>query len=171
MELSFTGTFDQKVDSKGRMSIPAGLRRVLEAGDPQFASTGLARMMVVYGPHLSGHLQAYTITEFNRIATKIRKMKRGSVEQRRTARLILGHSELAEVDRDGRVVLHRDRRAQIGLEGWVSYVGLGAYFEIWNKADTESAMDDIDSWLEDMGPDFDPLMLLPDDEPDGEDGG
>ena len=44
MVLSFTGEHTQKVDGKGRMSIPADFRRVLEAGDPEW-TTGLSPRM------------------------------------------------------------------------------------------------------------------------------
>ncbi|MEM9123456.1 MAG: MraZ N-terminal domain-containing protein, partial [Pseudomonadota bacterium] len=36
----FRGEFDQRVDGKGRMSIPASFRRVLEQGDPNWSSGG-----------------------------------------------------------------------------------------------------------------------------------
>lgn len=165
MDLSFTGTHGQKVDSKRRMSIPADLRRVLEQGDPQFEARGVARMYVLYGPHLKDHLQAYTVNGFNGIAHRItKKMKLGSPEQKRTARLILGHSEVVEVDRDGRVVLAKERREQIGLGDQVKYIGMGPHFEIWNKASTEEVDVDLADWLLDQGEDFDPLVLVPDEE-------
>lgn len=144
------------------MSIPADLRRELEAGDVQFPATQIVRMKIVYGRHLKGHLQAYAMDDFAKISANINKMKRGSVERRRAAQLILASSVTIEVDRDGRIVLPKERREQIGLEGEVRYIGLGEYFEIWNKADTEEQFDDLDAWLDEMGDDFDPLTLVPD---------
>ena len=37
MAEAFRGEFNQKVDGKARVSIPAPFRRVLEAGDPDLA--------------------------------------------------------------------------------------------------------------------------------------
>jgi len=45
--LSFTGEHTQKVDSKGRMSIPADFRRVLEAGDPAWNPGQSPRMYLL----------------------------------------------------------------------------------------------------------------------------
>lgn len=162
MDLSFTGTFDQRVDAKGRMSIPSDLRRVLEQGDPQYDHAKTPRMVVLYGPHLADHLRAYTIRDFQQIATNIRAMKRGSIEQRRAAQLILAHSVTIEVDKDGRVVLPKKQREKIALEGEVRYAGMGEYFEIWNKTATEDELGDLDSWLAEMGDGFDPLSMVPD---------
>lgn len=162
MEQSFTGTFDQKVDSKWRMSVPADLRRVLEDCDPDFAATKTTRMKVLYGRHLKDHLRVYTMDAFAQIARNIQAMKRGSVEQRRAAQSILAHSATIEVDKDGRIVLPKHMREKIELGSEVHYLGLGEYFEIWNKVSADEEFDDLDAWLDEMGDGFDPLSIVPD---------
>lgn len=160
--LSFRGEFNQKVDGKGRMSIPADFRRVLEDGDPQHPETPNPRVVVLYGPHLKNHLQAYTIEAMAEIEAQIQALPRGSAERKRASRLILSKSWAAEVDRDGRIVLPKERREQIGLEGEATMVAMLDYFEIWNRDTyeaTEAAEDE--AYLEEMGDDFDPMTLLP----------
>ena len=61
MVLSFTGTYTLKVDAKGRMSIPADFRRVLEGGDPDWTAGLFPRMYLLYGDHLVNKLHAYTV--------------------------------------------------------------------------------------------------------------
>ncbi|MDG1769388.1 MAG: MraZ N-terminal domain containing protein, partial [Yoonia sp.] len=56
MVLSFTGEHIQKVDGKGRMSIPADFRRVLESQDPDWTDGLNPRMYLLYGDHLKKEL-------------------------------------------------------------------------------------------------------------------
>lgn len=161
MTLSFRGEFNQKVDGKGRMSIPADFRRVLESGDPRCPENPLPRMVVLYGPHLKNCLHAYTIDAMAEIEADIKKLPRGSNERKQASRMILGKSWETEVDKDGRIVLPKDRRAQIDLSGEAVMVAMGDYFEIWN-AKTFNAVEgaENDAFMAEMPDDFDPLSLL-----------
>lgn len=161
MTLSFRGEFHQKVDGKGRMSIPADFRAVLADGDPRCPEIPLPRIVVLHGPHLKNCLHAYTIDAMAEIEDGIRKLPRGSVERRRASRMILGKSWSTEIDKDGRIVLPQRLRQQIGLTDEAVMAAMGDYFEIWNAQtyeELESA--ETDAWLEDMPEDFDPLSLI-----------
>ena len=60
MVLSFTGEHTQKVDGKGRMSIPADFRRVLESQDPDWTDGLNPRMYLLYGDHLKKELHLHS---------------------------------------------------------------------------------------------------------------
>jgi MraZ protein len=155
------------VDGKGRMSIPADFRRVLEAGDPTWSEGHAPKLKVLYGDHLDRALHVYTIDAFNDIAQDIQAMPRGSENRRHLQRLILGQSLTAEVDKDGRCVIPIKQREKIGLtDGEVYFSGAGEYFEIW-KADTFAETEGrlTDDWLKGKPQGFDPLVLL--DQPKG----
>ena len=161
MGLSFTGEFNQKVDGKGRVSIPADFRRVLEAGDPAFPENPNPRMVVLYGKHLKNCLHVYTIEAMAEIEADIKALPRGSAARKQASRLILGKAWTTEIDRDGRIVLPKERREQIAVEGEATMAAMGDYFEIWNRATyeaTEAA--ETDAFLREMPEDFDPLSLL-----------
>ena len=162
--LSFRGEFSQKVDGKGRMSIPADFRRVLEAGDPDYPEKRpTARMVVLYGPHLKNCLHAYTIDDMAEIEAGIRALPRGSAKRKQAGRMILGKSWETEVDRDGRIVLPKDRRAQINLDDEAVMSAMGDFFEIWNAATYgEIEAPETEDYLSDMPDDFDPLSLIDD---------
>lgn len=166
MVLSFRGEFNQKVDGKGRMSIPADFRAVLTDGDPRCPEIPNPRMVVLHGPHLKNCLHAYTIDAMAEIEAGIRKLPRGSAERKRASRMILGKSWDTEVDKDGRIVLPQRLRQQIGLSTESVMVAMGDYFEIWN-ADTYDVIEnaETDAWLAELPDDFDPLSLI--DGPDG----
>ena len=161
MVLSFRGEFNQKVDGKGRMSIPADFRAVLSDGDPRCPENPLPRLVVLHGPHLKGCLHAYTIDAMAEIEAGIRRLPRGSVERKRASRLILGKSWDTEVEKDGRIVLPQRLRQQIGLEGEAVMVAMGDYFEIWNAQTYEEVeAAETNDWLDSLPDDFDPLSLI-----------
>ncbi|MGJ8623257.1 MAG: division/cell wall cluster transcriptional repressor MraZ [Yoonia sp.] len=160
--LSFTGTQKQKVDAKGRMSIPADFRRVLEAGDPDWTAGLFPRMYLLYGSHLKNQLHGYTVAEFNAVVAQINALKRGSIEKDRLSRLIIGQSIMLEVDKDGRTVMPIAQRKKLGLtDGELRFIGLGDHFEIW-KAETyvEKIDDGLTEWLDAQEDGFDPLIML-----------
>lgn len=162
--LSFTGEHTQKVDSKGRMSIPADFRRVLEAGDPEWTTGLFPRMYLLYGDHLKNELHGYTVNEFTALVDQINAMPRGSANKKKLSRLIIGQSIKLDVDKDGRTVMPIKQRQKLGLtDGELKFSGLGDHFEIW-KAETyaEEIVDDLTGWLDEQGEDFDPLSLLDD---------
>jgi len=159
--LSFRGEFNQKVDGKGRMSIPSDFRRVLEDGDPNFPENPNPRLVLLYGPHLKDCLHVYTIDEMAKIEDGIKRLPRGSAERRKASRMILGKSWETEVDRDGRIVLPKDRRAQIELGAEATMVAMGDYFELWDRA-TYDRVEAEAMATEDLPDDFDPLTLLDD---------
>ena len=156
MALSFRGEFTQRVDGKGRMSIPADFRRVLEHGDSRYPENPLPRVVVLYGPHLKNFLQAYTIEAMAEIEAQIDALPRGSRERRIASKNILGRSWETEVEKDGRIVLPKARRDQIGLEGEAHMIAMGDHFEIWNAA----TFDRVEAEADDLPDDFDPLSLL-----------
>jgi MraZ protein len=159
--LSFRGEFNQKVDGKGRMSIPADFRVVLTDGDPSCPETPLPRMVVLHGKHLKNCLHAYTIEAMEEIEAGIKALPRGSEARKRASRMILGKSWDTEVDKDGRIVLPQRLRQQIGLTGEATMAAMGDYFEIWNAetyAETEAA--EAVAMDAEFDGDFDPLTLI-----------
>jgi MraZ protein len=161
--LSFKGTFSQKVDSKGRMSIPAEFRRVLADNDPDCPEKPNPRLVVLYGPHVlkEGCLHVYTVDEFAQIEAQVKKLPRGSSRRKAVSRMVLACAWETEIDRDGRIVLPKERREDIGLDGEATMVAMGDYFEVWNAETYSGQMEeDFGDIFEEFGEDIDPLSLL-----------
>ena len=155
MGLSFRGEFDQKVDKKGRMSIPSDFRAVLTDGDPRCPENPLARLVVLHGPHIKDCLHVYTIEAMEEIEEGIKRLPRGSVERKKASRKILGKSWETEVDKDGRIVLPQRLREQIGLDGLATMTAMGDYFELWDATTYERFEEEDDD-----DDDVDPLTYL-----------
>ncbi len=167
MHLGFTGEYQQKVDGKGRLSIPADFRRVLEAGDPAARQGGaLPGLYVQYGPHLKGCLMVQTVDAFTEIMNAIMAIRPRNAQEAEARRLaqvsILGNAIRLELDRDGRVVLPQRQRAKLGFsEGEVVTLGLGDNFEIWPADTYESQVAaPAAAQLEEMGATHDPMTAI-----------
>ena len=57
----FRGEAENKVDNKGRVSIPAAFRRILEEGDPDWSSGLNPNLVIVYGRRNRKCLEGYSI--------------------------------------------------------------------------------------------------------------
>jgi MraZ protein len=166
---AFRGEFNQKVDSKARVSVPAPFRRVIEQGDPG-ASTTRAKFVIVYGGGASRKfLECYSTTGMAEIEKRIAKMQSGSPSRRYAEHNLITMSLTAEIDEDGRIVLPPRAREKIGVEGEtlakgcdLIFAGSLDKFHVWRRDTYEADL----AHLAEPDPDFladgqDMLSLLP----------
>lgn len=157
----FIGEYTFKVDSKGRLSIPALFRRELEEGDPESASSKRPRLVIVYGADTQKMLQIHSYAGFQRLAAEINARPYSDPNRAILQRLILNKAHPTEIDPDGRLVLPANLRERFKLTGDAYFAGMGETFEIWNP----TTFEEVDTarlakLMEHMGEDFDPLSLL-----------
>ncbi|MBK1636313.1 division/cell wall cluster transcriptional repressor MraZ [Rhodovulum adriaticum] len=166
MARRFRGEGRHKVDAKGRVSIPANFRRVLESCDPDWTDGLRPQLVIVYGDHRRKFLECYTIEAIDEVDDKIAALPRGSIERRMLERLFHGQSFPTEVDNDGRLVLPQKLRDKIELEKEAFFIASGDTFQIWKPETYESEeLAKTEAWLDAQPDDFDPLSLL--DQPAG----
>ena len=157
----FRGEGHHKVDGKGRVSIPAHFRRVLEAGDPSWTDGKVPEFVIVYGDHRRAFLECYTIDAANEVDAKIDALPRGSTKRRLLEKLFNGQSLLTNVDDTGRIVLPAKLRSKIGIESEAYFIASGDTFQIW-KPETYDEVETVRTAeaLDEMPDDFDILSLL-----------
>ena len=163
MNDGFTGTHRSKVDRKGRMSIPARLRRVIEAGDPEWGPDKPMTAKVLYGKHLGDSLQVMTVEEFRAKMGRILAMPDQDPNKNKLRQLFMGFSDDLTVDKDGRCIMPLRFREKMGvIEGELAFMGQGDFFQIWKAETFEDTIDEpLDAWLAEQGDDFDPMSLVP----------
>ena len=161
MARRFRGESHHKVDGKGRVSIPALFRRVIELGDPNYIEGLNPELVIVYGDHRRNYLECYTIQAINELDLKIDALPRGSMERRMLQRLFHGQSFPTMVDDTGRLVLPLKLRKKINLETEAFFIAAGDTFQIW-KTETYEAeeLSKTEAWLEQLPENFDPLVYL-----------
>jgi MraZ protein len=160
----FRGSFHQKVDSKGRVSIPASFRRVIEEGDPDWTEGLRPNLVLVYGMDNQKRLDCYTITAIEDIEDRIDMMQPGSPQRETLEFTFHGHASDVQIDEDGRIVLPQRLRDKLELEPNEAafFIAKGDHFQIW-KEDTFVAVKSqrTEVFLADQAPDFDPRIHLP----------
>ena len=140
MSRRFRGESLHKVDLKGRVSIPAPFRRVLEDGDPEFKTGSNPNFVIVYGGVKTPCLEAYTINSISTVDQLISKLPRFSREREILERLINTQSLYIQLDENGRIVLPPKLKSLIGLEGEAIFAGMGEKFQIWKPKTYESEL-------------------------------
>ncbi len=161
MARRFRGESTHKVDAKGRVSIPALFRRVLEAGDPEWKDGLNPNLVIVYGDHRRKYLECYTIEAIDEVDDQIARMKRGSRERKLLEQLFNGQSFPTNVDDTGRLVLPVKLREKIGLSKEAFFIATGDTFQIWNPETYNQERARLEEWLDEQPEDFDVLSLLP----------
>jgi MraZ protein len=156
----FRGEGLQKVDSKGRVSIPALFRRVVQACDPNWTEGLAPELVIVYGDTRREFLECYTIEAIEEVDAKIDALPRGSVGRKTLERLFHGQSFPTSIDETGRLVLPAKLRQKIGIDKEAYFIAAGDTFQIWNPETYEADQEKTDAWLHDQPDEFDPLTFL-----------
>ena len=123
----FLGQFQHNLDDKGRLMIPARFRELLAAG--AFITQGFDRCLMVM-----------TDTYFRQVYERISAMNLADPMARLLRRLILSNAYPVEVDKVGRILLPQNLRQSILLESEAILAGQGEYFEVWNPAEWNAQM-------------------------------
>lgn len=157
----FRGEGHHKVDTKGRVSIPASFRRVLEASDPNWQPGGNPELVIVYGDQRRKFLEVYTIEAINEVDDKIDALPRGSMQRKMLQRMFHGQSFPTNVDETGRLVLPAKLRSKIDLDNEAFFIAAGDTFQIW-KPETYEAEELAleEKWMEELPENFDPMEFL-----------
>jgi MraZ protein len=156
----FRGESVHKVDQKGRVSVPAAFRRVLEEGDPDWTEGLNPNLVLVYGGPGGRCLEGYTIAGIARIDDKISRMPTFSKARKALERWLNTQSVYAQVDENGRMVLPARLRELVGLEEEALFAGMGDRFQVWAPAGYADDMAALDDWRSGLGEDEDPFAQL-----------
>ena len=120
----FVSTFTNKIDAKGRVSVPAPFRAILERD-------GYAGGIYCYPSLDAPALDAGG----ERLAQKIDRLLSGlpdySDERDELSVALYGDVQVLSLDGDGRIVLPEALRTHCGIDTQVTFVGLGDKFQIW----------------------------------------
>ncbi len=119
----FLSTFTNKIDKKGRVSIPAPFRSAL-AGQ-EFHG------IIAYGSFINPCIEACGYDRMEKLSASIETLDPFSEERDAFATTILGGSSQLNFDGEGRVMLPESLIADAELTDQALFVGKGETFEIW----------------------------------------
>ena len=121
------GRYLNKIDRKGRVSVPKAFRDALQ---PQATEGPLA--LYAYPLFKASGVEACGEEFMQRIAQSLDDLDMFSDEQDELASVLLESAHLLPFDPEGRVVLPADLIEHAGIDGEALFVGRGVRFQIWN---------------------------------------
>lgn len=119
----FLSTFQNKIDKKGRVSVPAPFRQVL--GRQEFGG------IIAYGSFINACIEACGMDRIEKMSRRIEELDPFSEERDAFATAILGGSVQLAFDGEGRVMLPELLLVQANLSENALFIGKGETFEIW----------------------------------------
>lgn len=142
----FMGEYSHTIDTKGRMSVPARFRE--ELGESFVVTKGL-----------DGCLFVYDMDEWKVFEEKLKSLPMTHKDTRKFTRFFLAGATLAEVDKQGRILLPAVLREFATITKDVVLLGVGNRIEIWSKEAWEAQgdfadMDDIAERMAELGLDI-----------------
>ncbi|QPH53008.1 division/cell wall cluster transcriptional repressor MraZ [Pontivivens ytuae] len=138
MALRFRGEWTHKVDAKGRVSVPAPFRRVLEAGAPGWQSGDPVPFVVVKNQDSQPCLNVYSVAEIELIDDEIYALPRFTEERDRIARRLASGSANLTLDENGRFGLTAEMREKTGIGDQAVFSGMVERFQIWSPEGFEA---------------------------------
>ena len=132
LEHLFQGSALNAVDAKGRVSVPAFLRSVIERrGDARtivLAKHDTFKALSAYDPAYAALKHA----KLERLAEKQETDPAADLEYARRTMMAFGATEEVPYDSSGRVLLPPMMRSKGGITDLALFIGVGETFQIWN---------------------------------------
>jgi MraZ protein len=124
----FLGTHTNRLDAKGRVSIPAAFRSALRP--PAEGGAGL----ILRPSHKSPCIEGWPAGAFARLAEPLDELDTFSEAHDALAAALYADAHASEPDKEGRIVLPSDLIGHAALADNVMFIGLGKLFQIWEPA-------------------------------------
>lgn len=131
----FFGEFNYKLDEKGRLAIPPRFRKELKDG-------------VVLAPGAEKCINAYTLSEWKKMAATLTGGSLTPSKLRRLNRAVFATAFNVSTDGQGRIALPIPLREYAEITDEVVVAGANNYLEIWNKVlwEEEKSVSQEQSW-------------------------
>jgi MraZ protein len=120
----FLSTFENKIDKKGRVSVPAQFRASLANQD--------ANGIIVYESFVNDCIEGCDIARIKQLSESIDNLDPFSSKRDAMATTVLGCAVQLPLDGDGRIILPESLLKKAGLNEKAIFIGKGPTFEIWN---------------------------------------
>jgi MraZ protein len=119
----FLSRYDNKVDRKGRVSVPAPFRAIL-ASQPFGGIFAFPSLSVPA-------IEAWAMDRMDDLAASIDAMPPFSPERINLSNAILGRGHQLAFDSEGRIVLPQALADYAGIAETATFVGAGTHFFVW----------------------------------------
>lgn len=131
---SFIGTYECKVDAKGRLMLPAALKKQMDG----VLQDGFVIKRAVF----QECLELYPMTEWDALMQKINKLNRFKKKNNDFIRRFTAGVKMVEVDANGRLLIPKDLVVFASISKDIVMSSAVNIIEIWDKTKYEKAIDD-----------------------------
>ncbi len=120
---SFKGSYMYSVDEKGRVNLPAKLRKYVspDTNDTFVLTRGFEKCLFVY-----------PIDEWNKLEENLRNLSGYDPEHRRFIRALLELASESQLDAQARLSIPQELREYANIESEVRIIGTLDKIELWN---------------------------------------
>lgn len=127
----FKGSYVSTLDAKGRVAVPAKLRRHPESGPSD-------RFVITLG--LNGCLFLFPPDYWSEVMRKIAALPFTQQKTLYFTRMLMSNADDVELDRQARIRIPQSLLAQAGLEREVKFVGAITRIELWRPETFQEQM-------------------------------
>ncbi|HEY0742866.1 MAG TPA: division/cell wall cluster transcriptional repressor MraZ [Chryseosolibacter sp.] len=121
----FTSEYESKLDSKGRLVLPARIKAQLPVSDGEGQELVIRR-------GFEQCLIVYPMVEFKKVFSKISGLNEFNEEYRKLQRNFLSGVVTVELDNNGRFLIPKNMLTYAAIDKDAILVGMGNKVEIWN---------------------------------------
>jgi len=126
------GTYEHRMDSKGRVVLPSKLRE--EIGEGAFATIGIDRCVSIY-----------SAAEWEKVLERLGQLPFSKGKARDFSRLLMASAYEAQFDTSGRILIPPHLRNHASLKQEVTIIGVGDHIELWDTSIWKEYMERIRS--------------------------
>ena len=124
MGMIFLSTYENKIDRKGRVSVPATFRATLEVN---------SQPLIITKSLTSACLEGQGSARIQQIVDVLDTMD-ALAEETRTLQALLSNAQEMKLDAEGRIMLPEEFLAYADLNETIIFAGVGRLFEMWNPS-------------------------------------
>ncbi|MDO1501515.1 division/cell wall cluster transcriptional repressor MraZ [Winogradskyella maritima] len=139
---SFIGTYEVKADAKGRLMLPAVLKKQMSS----VVDKGFVIKRAVFQPCL----ELYPMEQWQLLMNKVNKLNRFNKKNDAFIRRFTAGVKVVEVDNAGRLLIPKDLLAFSGISKQTVLASAVNIIEIWDKDRYEKAIDDASGDFADL---------------------
>ena len=127
----FIGEYHCKMDAKGRLSLPADMRKQLAPEDAE---------SFVISRGVDDCLSLYPMSEWSRVVSKLRSLNRFKAKDRKFARMFQKGATKVSLDSSGRILFHKALKEWADLNKDIVLEANVDLWEVWDKSKYETLL-------------------------------
>jgi len=126
----FLSSFENKIDSKGRVSVPSSFRSAVKMDGNQ-------QSVVLYRSFTSNCIEGCTMSRMHELSEAADNLDIFSKQKEDLSTLLFANAKELPFDVAGRIIIPQDFLEAVGISDTALFVGRGKTFQIWNKIEFE----------------------------------